>query len=145
VRLEDILSTKEAQQLPRNRKYLPGEEVLPTWARWVSPQKITRRDATRLPQYTQNLQRLEQKRKWMKRWSPEKQRQQRMPMARATRGGEPEGKREVDNKADFQDTHGSDIGRAWTKRDPGGSWGRPRITSLFDAAYLSIEMSKPPL
>ena len=57
----------------------------------------------------------------MKRWTPEKQRQQRLPMARATRGGEPEGKREVDNKAGSQAMHENGIGKAWTKHDLGDS------------------------
>jgi hypothetical protein len=31
VRHGDALNTKGAQQLPRNRKHLPGEEMIPTW------------------------------------------------------------------------------------------------------------------
>jgi hypothetical protein len=66
----------------------------------------------------------------MKRWNPEKQRQQQLPTARTTRGGEPEGKGKADNKAGSHKMHENDIGRAWTKRDLGGSCSRLRSASL---------------
>ena len=78
----------------------------------------------------------------MKRWSPEKQRQQRLPMARATRGGEPEGKGKADNNAGFQAAHESDIRRTWTTHDVGGSGRRLRYASPTHTAHLLIEMSK---
>ena len=39
------------------------EEAPPAQARWVTPQKIARQDATRLPQHMQALQPLEQEQK----------------------------------------------------------------------------------
>ena len=80
----------------------------------------------------------------MKRWSPEKQRQQRLPMARATRGGEPEGKGKADNNAGFQAAHESDIRRIWTTHDVGVVAGRLRYASPLHTAHLPIEMSKSP-